>query len=534
MVYQLQQKYGKHDELGRYPQLPDGSRMRFVPAENRAPMMDRPKIKKLVETQVALKSKAVGIDFPFKIELNQTFKDERTQGKSLGRLILELEATDPKFRQEPIFRHFTWTWHKEYDQYGRGVSIHPPMLPLAIQTLKALPELMAQLYGQEVASVLQPAELKYANQFAAMEEDEGNVTGWRIDEYDRYGTDGGGRFVITGMQDAGMNDTHMEGTDVGRDIEVGSIGILSAVTGGTFTSEEKNENEMQIEQTEKQEGDDMAIGILALKMVQYGVTGVENVRKLKEEYRAHIAKKQPPEGVKTLPMQQQLYLFMMQRDEEQIIARRQGQGSQQNNDQQQQHPQEGPTNNGTQQQRRDNQQNCEQQGSNNRGKEDGQEDEEEDRPTTIQEQEEARESYRLHLEEQKRKKIEEQRRHQEYMNKVDDDIARSQKNYLERSKGYETPRASPHRENRGYISGPQGRGHSGGRGNYSNNSGRGNNNSRGEQRGQVTPEHGAQQSQGNDNEPPWQIVGRAEKETELAQRVGQLQEGPPGAPGGVI
>lgn len=94
MVYELQKRYGKHDELGRYPQLPDGSRMRSVPAENRAPMI---KVKKLVETQVALKSKAVDVDFPFKIDLSTRFKDKRTQGKMLGRLILELEATNPMY-----------------------------------------------------------------------------------------------------------------------------------------------------------------------------------------------------------------------------------------------------------------------------------------------------------------------------------------------------------------------------------------------------------------------------------------------------
>ena len=131
---------------------------------------------------------------------------------------------------------------------------------------------------------------------------------------------------------------------------------------------------------------------------------------------------------------------------------------------------------------------------------------------------------------------EEQRRHQEYMDKVDADIATSQKNYLDKNLGYETPQASSHRESTGYRSGPQGRGHVGGRGNYTpqnTNGGRGGTHAP-SSRGHITPEHGTQSQSGQSDELPWKRHGDAEKESQLAHKIGQIQRGPPGAPGGVI
>ena len=84
----------------------------------------------------------------------------------------------------------------------------------------------------------------YATQFSEMEDDEANATSWKIEEYDRYGTDGGGNFVITGMPGMGQEDATMIGENLGREVETGSIGILSTVTGmsgGTFGSERKHQ-----------------------------------------------------------------------------------------------------------------------------------------------------------------------------------------------------------------------------------------------------------------------------------------------------
>lgn len=228
LVKNLLQKYGGHDELGRYQQLPDGSRMRFVPAENRTPMIQRHKLKSLLATQIHLKSLAENIDFPYKIDRGQKFeKVEKTKGKTLGKLILELEASDPKYNNEPIFRHFSHSWSREYKDYGLAVSVLPAMVPLAIEALKTLPKIIYDMYGEEVASAIQPAEARWQSQVESLEPDIQN-DGWEIDEYDRYGVQGGGNFVITGMTEI---------TETGRDTSFSVSDNVSLLTPGTGLTE---------------------------------------------------------------------------------------------------------------------------------------------------------------------------------------------------------------------------------------------------------------------------------------------------------
>ena len=201
LVKILFQKYGGHDDLGRYHQCPDGSRMRFVPAENRTPMIQRHKLKTLLATQINLKSIAQNIDFPYTIKRDQIFQGvAKTKGRALGKLILELESNDAKFNNEPIFRHFCFSWSKEYKDYGLAVSVLPVMIPLAVEALRRLPSIMGDMYGDEVANAIQPAVSKWQSQVDRLEPAEDNAhEGWVIDEYDRYGLRGGGNFVITGM-----------------------------------------------------------------------------------------------------------------------------------------------------------------------------------------------------------------------------------------------------------------------------------------------------------------------------------------------
>ena len=134
----------------------------------------------------------------------------------------------------------------------------------------------------------------------------------------------------------------MEDMDMGRDIEVGSIGILSAVTGGTFASGNNSENQSQGTASQY----DLELNILTSLMVQYGVTAKEDVLKLKKDYEHHLQSNQIPQETKDLPMQQQLYLFMTKQDEERAMRRREAQQNYQQ--QQQQQNQQGNQNQGTQ------------------------------------------------------------------------------------------------------------------------------------------------------------------------------------------
>ena len=154
----------------------------------------------------------------------------------------------------------------------------------------------------------------------------------------------------------------MEDMDMGRDIDVGSIGTLSAVTGGTFASGNNSENKSQGAAPQY----DLELNNLTSLMVQYGVTAKEDVLKLKKEYEHYQQNNQIPQETKELPMQQQLYLFMTKQDEEHARALRQREAQQKNyQQQQQQQNQQGNQNQGIQGSQQNTHQNTQEQNQQN-------------------------------------------------------------------------------------------------------------------------------------------------------------------------
>lgn len=156
--------------------------------------------------------------------------------------------------------------------------------------------------------MLQPAEIKYANQFVTMEEEETNVTGWHIDRYDRYGDDGGGRFVIAGMFKAGM-DTEMSGMNVGKEVETGPIGILS--NGCTFASDNQNEGT-----TQQQEQEHTNTKQVTAALRQYGTVTEEEVGRLQEAYKQYREYNIVPGEIQNRPLPQQLQWLKKEQEEE--------------------------------------------------------------------------------------------------------------------------------------------------------------------------------------------------------------------------
>ena len=179
----------------------------------------------------------------------------------------------------------------------------------------------------------------------------------------------------------------------------------------------------------------------------------------------------------------------------------------------------------------------------------GQQQQQQEQPpaaTTQAEQDEARREYARHLEKQKEDE-EERKRQEAYLKKLDDEIEEGQTSYNKRQQesgafakgfnppGYETPIPSPQRGSEGYVTGPQGRGgHAGGRGrgrSRTENGGRGQ--SHQSNRGQVTPDSSQVHITAQNNESNWQLHGDADDEMNLAQKIADSQQPPPGAPGGV-
>ena len=336
LVKELQRRYGGHDELGRYNQLPDGSRMRFVPAENRTPMIQRHMLKTLLATHIKLKSNAQTIDFPYECDMSTTFKDEpTTNGKTLGKLILELESKDPKFNNEPIFRHFCHSWNKEFKDYGKTVSVHPAMVPMAVEALRTLPTIMKDIHGEAVARALKPAVSRWRSQIDELEPAESEAGGgWVIDEYDRYGAQGGGNFVITGMTEiqAGEGSTRQSATDnvslltPGTDMTDRTFGENFNRASAPIVHQEAtdtsmgntNEGTEGTESETRPESQQLELHHFTSLMQQYGPTPSGDAERLLAEYREH-QKHNDTSHLQHLQLHQQVHVFMNKRAERERV-----------------------------------------------------------------------------------------------------------------------------------------------------------------------------------------------------------------------
>ena len=100
MAEKLHNKYGKQTEDGQYPRLPDGTRMRFVPASIYLDMAGRSKAGELFKQQIYFQNNVTLAPIPIR-DPNRRF--ERHQNRTMQELVLDLLCKEKS--NEPYFCH---------------------------------------------------------------------------------------------------------------------------------------------------------------------------------------------------------------------------------------------------------------------------------------------------------------------------------------------------------------------------------------------------------------------------------------------
>ena len=182
-------KYSKQKD-GQYPRMPDGSRMRFVPASHFLDMTQRQTATDLMKLQIWYQSNTILAPIPIS-NPNQRFPTQ--ENKTMNELILDLKSDEKD--QEPFFRHIKKKWTRDYDERKYEVSIHTNVYPDAADVLRNLKEVLEREYGKEVADAI-----------GGMTEEEEEELGssapnpsFTLEKEDRY-LHGKGKFIFEGLE----------------------------------------------------------------------------------------------------------------------------------------------------------------------------------------------------------------------------------------------------------------------------------------------------------------------------------------------
>ena len=194
----LLEKYGNQDK-GQYPRMPDGSRMRFIPAGRFLDMAGRDTAKSLFVNQIQFNSGQVKMNLPIQ-QINKKFPQH--DNKSMMELILDMQCETKQ--NEPYFRHIVKMWTRDFKEVKYQVSIHKEMYEEARKMIVNMEEELRKRYGDEVAA-------EVTTQY---DDEEGTALGSRpsysmstltLDTNDRY-LNGSARFIIEGMENMTANE----------------------------------------------------------------------------------------------------------------------------------------------------------------------------------------------------------------------------------------------------------------------------------------------------------------------------------------
>ena len=119
---QFYKSYGQQTAEGSYPRMPDGSRMRFVPAAHFLDMKSRPTARGMMTRQIWMQSNTVNAPIPI-VDPFQRF--EAHGNKTMNELLLDLQCKEKD--DEPYFRHLTRKWTREYSDDQFEVVINTNM-----------------------------------------------------------------------------------------------------------------------------------------------------------------------------------------------------------------------------------------------------------------------------------------------------------------------------------------------------------------------------------------------------------------------
>ena len=186
----LLQKYGTQTPEGQYPKTPDGSRMRFIPANRFLDMAGRDTAKNLFANQIQFNANHVKLPLPIQ-SIDTTFEEH--EGRSIMELILDMECEEKE--NEPFFRHVTRRWTRDFKEKRYTVSVHKEMLHDAQRMIEHLKEELQLRYGDKVAAEVIDREEEEERRPSSASYSVSTMT---LDTNDRY-LNGPARFIIEGM-----------------------------------------------------------------------------------------------------------------------------------------------------------------------------------------------------------------------------------------------------------------------------------------------------------------------------------------------
>ena len=229
----LYERYGKQED-GHYPRLPDGSRMRFVPASHFLDMKSRPMALRLLRQQINFAKNTIAAPIPVR-DPNQRFPEY--DNKTMQELLLDMKCAERE--DEPYFRHVVKKWTREYDPQAFEVEIHNNMYGAAVKILRNLPEVMEEKYGKSAADALKNMN---QDEFTEISQELSVIT---LETEDRY-MNGKAQFIFTGLDTLREPDPPKSDQEEERSMNVKST--TSGLTGHqTVGSDETNPDSVVME-----------------------------------------------------------------------------------------------------------------------------------------------------------------------------------------------------------------------------------------------------------------------------------------------
>ena len=223
----MMDNYGSQQE-GQYPRMPDGSRMRFIPASRFLDMAGRETAKKIFANQINFNTEQVILNLPIK-DIYKRFEDH--DNMTMMELLLDLKS--PEHNEEPYFRHIVRKWTKDPKKYVYQVSVHGQMEKAAIELLETLEFVLDARYGSDVADqVYKKRDNDNDTLTTTTKGDKSTIkTTLSIDTSDRY-MNGSARFIIEGMEALAREKEETQATlqekrmqeDEHRSMAVASVG----------------------------------------------------------------------------------------------------------------------------------------------------------------------------------------------------------------------------------------------------------------------------------------------------------------------
>ena len=191
----MMDNYGSQTD-GQYPRLPDGSRMRFIPASRFLDMAGRETAKNIFANQINFNTEQIILNLPIK-DIYKRFDNHKNM--TMMELLLDLKS--PEHNEEPYFRHIVRKWTRDPKRYVYQVSVHKQMEEPAIELLKTLEFVLDARYGAEVANEVDKRQDNADDTLTYTTKGEKSTikTTLSIDTNDRY-MNGSARFIIEGME----------------------------------------------------------------------------------------------------------------------------------------------------------------------------------------------------------------------------------------------------------------------------------------------------------------------------------------------